>query len=177
MFWGPFFAAVLPVAPNDIASRLSSSDHAADIQRVVAGVQADPHQVCPSLETTPTSPCTGGADREGLKATETHSGMKTPASRSGKYKPFFFFNLLLFRIALQKNKHIVWQAQPKVIESLGKTRGKDSAVVTPNNEDLVLICAHYFAVWAAHNLHAMRRNQLRSSRRQSAIKEFIYLFY
>lgn len=54
-----------------------------------------------------------------------------------------------------------------VSSSLGKMREKDSAVVMPNNEDLVLICAHYFAVWAAQNLHAMRWNQLRFSHRQS----------
>lgn len=54
-----------------------------------------------------------------------------------------------------------------VSSSLGKMREKDSAVVMPNNEDLVLICAYYFAVWAAQNLHAMRWNQLRFSHRQS----------
>lgn len=57
-------------------------------------------------------------------------------------------------------------------------REKVFAVVAMNNEGLKLIYAHYFSVCAAHNSHVMRRNQLRSSHRQSdlAIKGFLVFF-
>lgn len=94
MKYQQLFFLLLPV--NEPASELSNQTQpgglqgfwTADIQRLVAGVPADPHQVCCSPETTPTSSHTSGREKD-RKATETHSGMKTPASSSGKYARLF----------------------------------------------------------------------------------------
>lgn len=106
----------------------------------------------------------------------TEGGRKTPALSSGKYMSYYFcllfcwyclsHNTLCDRLNLND-----WVIRRNAWKWLSSRDAKQWGF-------LVLICAHYFAGGAARNLHAMRRNQLRSSHRQSpsAIKRFIYLF-